>query len=299
MEKEEIQSILEDYYPYINEFLGEIIEQRLTSPNYEDSILISRLLEASRRFATLKEDEQVEDEDFDDEYFGDDDYENEYVEPRKKRFRLDSGLYVLDRTLFHGGKYCEGFNCIFQNINLSKPQEVDNRITEILTQVKAFEFLSKLGFKQIAAVDREQNRLQVDFTANMFREIYAIVATRLYSAKHIEEHRAEYGKHYVMRSLKNDIAYAINQKYPQLENFCLTHFGIAKGIIFISSGRDYFGHIKFENSLCGLQPSKIKAVLNKEWTTRKSGGKSYKYLHHIVITTGRNVSNAIIYPIFN
>ena len=60
MEKEEIQSILEDYYPYINEFLGEIIEQRLTSPNYEDSILISRLLEAPRRLATLKEDEQVE-----------------------------------------------------------------------------------------------------------------------------------------------------------------------------------------------------------------------------------------------
>ena len=99
MEKEEIQSILEDYYPYINEFLGEIIEQRLTSPNYEDSILISRLLEAPRRLATLKEDEQVEDEDFDDEYFGDDDYEDEYVEPRKKRFRLDSN--GIDVILFY------------------------------------------------------------------------------------------------------------------------------------------------------------------------------------------------------
>ena len=296
MEKEEIQSILEDYYPNINELLGDIVEQRLKSPNYEDSILISRLLEASRRLATLKEDEQVEDEDFDDEYFGDDDYEDEYVEPRKKRFRLDSGLYVLDRTLFHGGKYCEGFNCIFQNINLSKPQEVDNRIAEILVQVKAFEFLSKSRFRRITAVGSKQNRSQVDFICNMHKVLYAIVATRLYSAKHIEEHRTEYGERYVMKSLKNDIAYAIDQKYPQLANVYRTRFGIAKGIIFISSGRDYFGHIKYENSLYGLQPSKIYGVLNRAWATRKSGEKSYEYLHHIVITKGRNVENALVYP---
>ena len=192
--------------------------------------------------------------------------------------------------------YCKGFNGIFQNINLSKPQEVDNRIAEILIQVKAFEFLSKSRFRQITAVGSKQNRSQVDFIGNMHKVLYAIVATRLYSAKHIEEHLAEYGERYLMRSLKNDITHAIDQKYPQLKNVSQTQFGIDKGIIFISSGRDYFGHKKYENSLYGLQQSKIHAVLNKVWTTKKSSEKSYKYLHHIVITKGRNVENALVYP---
>jgi hypothetical protein len=303
--KEEIRSILEDYYPNINEFLGDLVEQRLKSPNYEDSTLISRLLKASSRLPTLKKDEEVkeleevEEEDFDVEYFGDHDYEDEYDEQINTSFRLDSGLYVLDSTLFHGKKYCEGFNCIFQDVNLSKPQEVDNRMMEILVQVKAFEFLSKSRFRQITAIGSKQNRSQVDFIGNMHKVLYAIVSTRLYSAQRIEEHLAEYGEHYVIISLKSDITHAIDQKYPQLANVYRTRFGIDKGIIFISSGRDYFGHIKYENSLYGLQPSKIHAVLNKVWATQKSRAKSYKYLHHIVITTGRKIENAIAYPIPN
>jgi hypothetical protein len=310
MSKEEIQPILEDYYPNINELLGDLVEQRLKSPNYEDSTLISRLMKASRRLPALKEDEEKakektkelekmvmeKEEDFDFEYFDDYDYGDEYIEQTNTSFRLDSGLYVLDRTLSHGSEYCEGFNCIFHNVNLSKPQEIDNRIAEILVQVKAFEFLSKWRFRQITAVVSKQNRTQVGFTGNMHKEVYALVATRLYSAKHIEEHLAEYGELYLKRSLKNDITHAIDQKYPQLTNVYRTCFGVDKGIIFISSGHDYFGLKKYENSLYGLQPPKIHGALNSAWVTRKSGAKSHKYLHHIVITKGRDVENSVVYP---
>jgi len=294
MEKEEMQSILEGYYPYINKFLGEIIEQRLTSSNYEDSILISRLLKTPRRLATLKKEEQVGDEDFN--------YEVEYYENEDyvaEGFKLDSGLYSLNKTLSYGKEYCEGFNLIFQNINFSKYQEADTRITEILAQVKAFEWLSKLGFRNITTIDTLQRRLQVDYVARKPPDYYAILVTRLYSAKYAEERLSEYGQQHVTRLLATDITYAINQKYPQLKEFCKNNIGINKGILFMSSGRDYFGNRKCENTLYGLQQAKVFVVLNKEWRKRKEGRENYKYLHHIVITTGRNVWNAIIYPSLN
>jgi hypothetical protein len=304
LDKEEIRSILEDYYPNIKELLGEIVEERLKSPNYEESILISRLLRASRRLPLLKKEEELEkkeleakyfeDDDYEDEveYFGDYDYEDDYVKPARS-FRLDSGLHVLDNAIAYGKKYCGDFNYIFQNINLSKPQEADNRIAEILVQVKAFEFLSKSHFREITVASNKQNRAQVDFTGIMHKVLYAIVVTRLFSAKQIEERFAEYGTRYIINALKNDIIHAIDQTYPRLENIYRTRFGVAKGIIFISSGRDYFGQRDYENSLYGLPPSKLGGVLNRVWTSRK---ESYKHLHHIVITTGRNVNNALVYP---
>jgi len=251
--------------------------------------------EKAKELERMREEEE-EEKDFDFEYFDEYDYEDDYIEQPSTRFKLDSGLCVLDDTLSHGRKHCESFDCIFHNINSSKPQEIDNRITEMLVQVKAFEFLSKWGFRQITAVESKQSRTQIGFTGNMYKVAYALVATRLYSAKHIEEHTAEYGERYLKSSLKNDITHAIDQKYPQLLEVYRTCFGVDKGIIFISSGRDYFGHIKLENSLYGLQPNKIHGVLNSAWTARKPGNKSRKYLHHIVITKGRAVENSVVYP---
>jgi len=281
-EKEDIKLILEDYYPYIDEFLGEIIEQRLKIPSYENGVLTSQLLKAARKVAECSEDEYLE----------------------LEGSNLDSDLYRLEETLDYGKEYCEGFNLIFQNINLSRHKDADAEIIDICAQVKAFEFLSKLRFRNITKVKQEQGENLVDFTAhrlneNYANENYAIVVTRLYSAQYAEEHRVDHDTEYVTKLLKTDITNAINQKYTQVEEFCQRHIGTCKGIIFISCGRDYFGNKKHENKLYGLQPAKVNVVLNKEWRARKEGSESHKYLHHIVITTGRNVWKAIVYPSLN
>ena len=288
-EIENIKYILTDRFPYINEFLAGMVSAKLKIPSYETGLLTSQLLKAAHR-ALLQEEEDNDD----DEYFG---FDDEYYE--SDSYKLDSGLHLLDKTLYFGQRKgnCDGFSLIFPTINIFKrQQEVDNKITEILAHVKCFEFLSKAGLKNITKVDQCHNNLQVDFKARKLNDYYAIVVTYLYSAKHIEEHLAEYDEHYAMKSLSNDIAYAINQKYPQIEQFCRTHVGVNKGIIFISSGRDYFGNKKYESKLYGLKLTKVIFALNKEWQTRKKDQKSYQYLHHIVITTGRNVRNAIVYP---
>jgi len=280
--EEKLKSVLKYYYPYIDEFLGEIIEQRLKTLGYENGVLTSQLLTAARKAPVHNKDEYLEDEELESE-----------------SFELDSDLYNLEETLGYGEEHCKGFNLIFQNINLAQYQDADTRIMEILAQVKAFEFLSKLGFRHTTKVDQQQNKLPVDFVAYKSPEYYAIVVTRLYSAQYIEDHRTGHDSDYVIKVLKTDINNAINQKCQQMEEFCRSRVGIHRGIVFISSGRDYFGNKKHENRLYGLPLIKIIPVLNKEWVARKGGQERYKYLHHIVITTGRNVRKAIIYPRLN
>jgi hypothetical protein len=291
-EQENIKLMLEDHFPLINKFLGDIIERGLEIPDYRNSLLISQLLKAASKLPAFEENKYSEDEDYDDFYYDDEDYFSD-------SFKLDSGLYLLNKTLYYGERYCEGFNCIFNNVNIQKQQEAENRITEILAQVKAFEFLSKVGFRNITTVDRWQNKLQVEYSARKSPDYHAVVVTRLYSAKYIEEHLSEYNEEHFVRLLTSDISYAINQEYHKLEQFCKNHVGVDKGIIFVSGGRDYFGNKKLENTLYGLKLTKVMFALNKEWQIHKTDQKSYQYLNHIVITTGRNIRNAIVYPSLN
>ncbi|MBL7126706.1 MAG: hypothetical protein ISS58_05825 [Dehalococcoidales bacterium] len=285
--KEDIKLVL-NHYPYINRFLGEIVEQRLLMPNNENGVITSQLIKAKDKLPA-SEYERSENDDFDDEYFDDEEWES-------ASFKLDSGLHLLNKTLAYGDQFCEGFSYIFQNIKFTKHQEADTRISEVLAQVKAFECLSKLGYKKITKVDQWQNQLNVDFVARKSPDYFAIMVTRLYSAKHVEENFLEYDENSLARSLTTDISYAINQSYPKIEKYCTNHVGVDKGIIIISSSRDFFGNKKLENTLYGLKTTRVISILNREWTTRKEGQNKHKYLNHLVITTGRNVWNAFTYP---
>src|SRR4030042_6002869 len=201
---ENINSILADSFPYIDEFLGEMVDAKLKIPNYEKGLLTSQLLEAAHKASLNKKESDDEDySGFDDEYYA------------SCGYKLDPGRYLLDRNLYFGQKNCDGFNFIFPTNNIfKKQQEADNKITEILAQVKCCEFLSIVGFKNITKVDQWKNKMKIDFKARKLNDYYAVVVTHLYSGKYIEEHINEYNESSLIRSLANDISYSINQKYP-------------------------------------------------------------------------------------
>ena len=271
-EKEAIDFILRDYFPMVREFLGEIIEQRLDIRNYENGVLTSQLLNAARKDAACNEDEYLE------------------------GFELDSDLYSLDQTLDFGRENCKGFSLIFKDIELSQHQDADAKIKDMLAEIKAFEFLSRQDFRDITKIGQRQSERSVDFIAHKSNENYAMVVTLLSSAQYAEEHSDEYDVEAAKEWLAADISNTIDQKYPQIEEFCQRKIGTWKGVIFISSGCDYFRARKYENRLYGLPLRIVTVLLNREWRARKEGQKSHEYLHHIVITMGRNIWKAIIYP---
>ncbi|MBN1692081.1 MAG: hypothetical protein JW845_00825 [Dehalococcoidales bacterium] len=291
--REDVELILEEYFPHINKYLGYLIKKEMEMPDFLNGILTSRLLKAARKLPSLeleKEKKYLEDEDYYEDY--DDDDEVYY----SGSYKLDSGLYYLEHTLYYGDQNCKGFSCIFKNSDVKKYQEIENLIAEILVQVKAYEFLSKAGFKNIARIDRWKNELIIDFLSYKPRNYYELMATQLYSGKYIDEHPYEYGENAKIRSLTNDISYAVNQKYPQIAGYCRNHVGPHVGILFLSTSRDYFGDKNLKNSVYGLDVTKLNAILNNEFVKREQEGEKYKYLNHIVVTTGRNIRKAIIYP---
>lgn len=319
----DIEFVLSHCYPNINTLLGELIRQRITIPKYESEKLTSRLLRVTQKlpsspvyqhilemiqFTDQSYEHNDNEDDFNDDF--DDDYNDDFSEYdlgdylsqseyEKELFKLDSGLSILDQTISRGAHYCKGFDHISKNIKLLNPQQADKKIQEILIKIKAFEFLSRRGFRDITKLDPLNNEYIVDFVVRKKLEYYAIVTTNLYSQKNIEENMHEYDENFIKRSLSNDFSYAIDSKYPELADFCSTHVGIKKGILFISSNRDYFGDRRYEKSVCGITAPKLIGILNNHWVKRKEGRETYKYLNNIVVTTGRNVWDAIIYPSLN
>jgi len=292
--KEAIELVLEEYFPQINKYLGKLVEQELELNDYANGLLVSHLLKANLKLPSLEKKGDYLENDYNDEEFYDEDYLDEVYS--SKGFKLDSGLYYLNKTLDYGDQNCEGFDYIFKNTSGKKPQELEKLTFAILTQVKAYEFLSKVGFENITKVDRWKNELKVDFVAYKPRKYFILIATQLYSGKYIEEHPYEYDDSSKTRLLTNDISYAVEQKYPQIAKYCQTNIGEHVGILFLSTSRDYFGNKQLENSVYGLNTNKLNTILNKEFVRRQQEGDKYRFLNHLVVTTGRNIRKAVIYP---
>ena len=271
---ETIRSNLEKY-PCMKKFLGNIIEQRLGITCYTHGMLTVHLL-----------DEQSE------------------VDLR----RLESALQL-------GQLYCEGFKQIFRGKRLPErsPQisEIaDAQIIDILAEVKAFELLCSQGFTDITKVKHVPSAKTVDFAAKRNGENYAIEVTRLGLAQ-ANRKKPKYdrlsspplvimidSKEPKNRSrIAEDIYDEIIDKYPQIKEFCHRKTGTWKGMLIISNGRDYFVAGRHERKLYELQPNTVCEVLKQEWQSLK-GVQEYECLHHIVITMGKDLSKAIIYPSF-
>jgi len=98
--------------------------------------------------------------------------------------------------------------------------------------------------------------------------------------------------------LGKEISDAIDSEYLQIKEFCLSSTNVQKGVIIISSGRDYFVMGKYENKEYEITPNEdFITALKTTWKLIEQEGRS-DYLNHIVITRGKNLNNAIVYPNF-
>jgi hypothetical protein len=257
-------------YPFIRCYLEDIINQRLKIECYERGMLTAQLLESE----SSKRD-----------------------------------LTGLEDVLKVGETYCTDFKSIFDERNLpNKDKYIDSEIANILAEVKAFEFLHRHGFRDIARIKRKKGAKTVDFTARRNRHNYAVEVTRLGSARserkqpQLEESSSppsliviDSKRPQNTRRIAEDISDEVLDKYPQVREFCQRQAGVWKGILVISNGRDYFVASRYENKLYELEPSTVRKILEQEWKLLKQG-QGYECLHHILITMGRNLDKAIIYP---
>ena len=257
-------------YPFIECYLEDIINQRSKIERYERGMLTAQLLESESSKRDLT--------------------------------RLEDVLKV-------GEAYCIDFKSIFDERNLpNKGKYIDSEIINMLAEVKAFEFLHRHGFRDIARVKRKEGAKTVDFTAKRNRQNYAVEVTRLGLASserkqpQLEESSSPPFRIVIAsnrpqntKRIAEDISNEVIDKYPQVREFCQRQTGVWKGILVISNGRDYFVASRYENKLYELEPSTARRILEQAWKLLKEG-QGYECLHHILITMGKNLEEAAIYP---
>ncbi len=281
MDKQKMMSNL-NQYKYIDKFLGDIIRKRMTIKGFTRGMLTAHLLDSNES--------------------------------------TKSDLDKLEHILQIGNSCCEGFNFIFEESKLSnKDVAIDGEIINILAEVKAFEILSHNGFKKIKKIKRSKITKTVDFTAKINGQNYAVEVTRLgiaqanrkkpvylikdkihpHNMPGIRELEGEFfitsGKDNIPRT-EETIRDAINNKFSQLKGFCKTQDGNWKGIIVISTGRDYFVMNKYANTEFEMHPNSVREALKNVWNLLNKEHGNFKYLQHIVITIDKDLSRTIIYP---
>lgn len=277
-----IKSNLEKY-PFIKKYFGNIINQRLQIECFTHGMLTAHLLEL-----------------------------NELT-----NFDLER----LEIVLQFANSCCNDFEIITQEDKLYQYQDADAKIVDMLAEVKAFEFLCRHSFKDITKIRHRPDAKTVDFTAKRNNQKYAIEVTRLglpQSNKKMLTHsfivstlnyenKCEDADGFEIslideelskERIEKEIYDVINHKYHQLKEFCESVGSIRKVILFISSGRDYFIARRYENKAYEITPPKIiYEALEQTWQSIMEEERN-KYLHHIVITRGKDLSKAIIYPSF-
>lgn len=270
-------------YPLIKEFFGNIIKQRLQIECYTHGMLTAHLLEL-----------------------------NELT-----KFDIER----LEIVLQFGNSCCENFDFIFREDKLAQYEDADGKIIDMLAEVRAFEFLCRYTFKDISKIRQSLKSKTVDFISKRNNINYAIEVTRLGLAKSDEkqavyDHRVSTLKWSKcedasgvegrlppkeginVERIKTEIYDAIDKKYAQLSEFLEDKDNSWKGVLLISSGQDYFIVRRYENK--GYEDANVNDfidALEQIWKFMKAEGRD-KYLHHLVITRGKDLKKVVIYPHF-
>jgi len=282
--KESIISNLSQY-EYINKLLGNAIRKRLAIRGYTRGMLTANLLDGG----ISKKD-------------------------------LESLEYVLQL----GEKHCADFKYIFKERKLpNKDLAIDGEITNILAEVRAFEFLWQRGFRDICKIRRKPDTKIVDFTARKDNQNYAVEVTRLGLAqadrkkpRHIiEDDLIRYtvsednkligelvGKWFLTSGKENTprimeaIRDAIHNEYPQIKDFSKIQGSDWRGMLFISTGRDYFVMNKYARAEFEMHRNAVEEALKRVWDLFQEEREDFRYLHHTVIMIGKDLGKTIMYP---
>jgi len=270
-------------YPFIKKFFGNIIKQRLQIRCFTHGALTAHLLELS------------------------------------ELTKVD--LERLEIVLQFANSCCNDFELIFQEDKLSQHKDADAKIIDMLAEVKAFEFLCRHSFRDIAKMRRKPDAKTVDFTAKRINQNYAVEVTRLglalsekkqpvfsykvstldYSKKCVDADGFEVSmidEGLNKERIEIDVNDAIERKYPQIKEFCQVKGSAWRGILFMSSGRDYFVMRRYENKGYEQTPKKdfYEALGQIRQYLREQ--QRDKCLHHLVITRDKDLGKAVISPDF-
>ena len=281
-----------DEYPLLKKYFGKIIEQRLQIECFTHGLLTAHLLSLGKQ--------------------------KDLLALEITRFDLQR----LEIVLQFGNSCCEDFDFIFREDRLAQYEDADGKIIDMLAEVRAFEFLCRYGFKATKKIRRKSDCKTVDFTAKRDNLNYAIEVTRLGLAQSDEkqpvydykvstlnyekkcenadgsELRLPPKENLNVERIEREIYDAVDHKYKQLSDYLKKNNNSWKGILFVSSGKDYFNMCRYENKgYDDVCKNDFLEALQKVWQSI-AGEQRNKYLHHIIITRGRDLGKAIISPDF-
>lgn len=268
-------------YPCMQYFLGNIIDQRLKIQCFKYGMLTGQLL---------------------DEHSA-------------------SDLDKLEHSLYLANLYCNDFALLFKGKKLPQdPKTVDGQIIDVLAEVKAIEYLHGHGFQEITHIKRKKNVKTVDFSAQRNGQYYAIEVTRLGLAQSVKKQPVYYYKDskidysikcedaegYELSMITEginterimiEISDTVQHEYPQIKEYCGRQANQWKGILILSSGRDYFVAGMYENKAYEETPTKdFLEALEKIHESLKQEQANYKYLNYLIILRDKDLSKAITYP---
>jgi hypothetical protein len=283
-------------YPHIGKFLGNVIRKRLEIRGYTRGALTANLLDGEQSKTDIA--------------------------------RLEQGLQL-------GEKHCTDFQCIFKERNLpNKDLAIDGEIINTLAEVKAFEILHNNDFEDIKKIKPTRSKT-ADFTAIKNGQNYAIEVTRLgipvspkkkaeaYLTRSLKDNTGNLLASVMiytpdtMKIISNrdnnqkiemsnyeiwfySIKSAVKTEYKQLEQYILNdndNSRNTKGIIFVSSGRDYFVLSKYARSDMFLRNA-MQDICKQLFHKLKAEG-SYPYLHHLIFNPGKPAKVPYVFPDFN
>lgn len=214
------------------------------------------------------------------------------------------GLTLLETVLQFSG-FCENFDEIFSGVRLTRQDDADLRLLNCLSEVKAFEWLARSGFRDISKVMVSQGNKNMDFLATRNGTRYALEVTRIgdkYSKNFTPVHCAEdpnwsmsiHDQNLPKRA--NVIYDTLVDKHSQMKAFCCQRNPKTRSVLFVSSGGDYFLYLGKADAEFRVLPETLREAAAQAFEDYKKEHAGNWCIDELVVTRGPYLGNALQCP---